>query len=103
MVIVWLKAAKLDLKNYRNNSKIINKEKVQEYIFDLVSSVDILETFPKSGKLFCLINNIELRQLVFKMHRIFYYIKDNKVYILAVVHTSRNVDNVIEYLNNLME
>lgn len=102
MVIVWLKPAQLDLKNYKSNSKILDGIKVHEYIHSLVNSVDILSFSPFSGKFFCTINDTELRQLVFRMHRIFYYIKCDKVYILAVIHTSRNIDNVIKYLNSLM-
>lgn len=102
MVIVWLKSAKQDLRKYKDNSKILTNQKLDEYIISLVDCVDILSFSPKAGKFFCLINSIELRQLVFKMHRIFYYIRNKKIYILAVIHTSYNIDNVMEYLNSII-
>lgn len=94
MVIIWQKQAKQDLKEYSAHSKI---SKIKEYISELVNYVDLLSSSPELGKTFLNINGTELRQLIFRMHRIFYFINNEKIVIAKVVHTSRNIDNVILY------
>ncbi len=103
MVIKWQKQAKQDLKNYQKHSKILTDEKLKNYIASLVEYVDILSSSPNLGMFFCRINSIDLRELIFKMHRIFYYVRNDKIYILAVVHTSRDIDNVIQHINNSID
>lgn len=99
MDIVWLEDAKNDLINYRKNSSIITEGKVENYITSLMDYVDSLENNPQLGKLFFTYKKNEIRQLIYKKHRIIYYIKDNEVRILAVIHTARDIDNIMNYIN----
>lgn len=103
MEIVWKKRAKLDLKNYFQNSRVLTDDKIETYISSLVDYIDILSITPYLGKEFCNLEGTQLRELIFRMHRIFYYIKKDKIYILHVVHTSKNIENVIEYLKSLID
>lgn len=103
MVIIWYKQAIQDLKMYKQNSKMLTDEKINNYMISLVNYIDILSTSPYLGKLFCAINEIEIRQLMLKMHRIFYYISNNKIYILAIIHTSYDIDNVINHLSKAID
>ena len=99
MEIIWLNDAVSDLTNYRQNSNIITKGKIEFYIASLVDYVDILAFSPFMGKVFFYYKDVEIRQLVYKMHRIIYYIKNKEIRILAVIHTSRNIDNIMDYIN----
>lgn len=90
-------------KNYVQNSKIITEDKISAYINDLVDYANSLENNPKLGKVLYIYKNIKFRQLLYKMHRIFYYIENDEIIIIQVVHTSRNVDNTIKYFKDYFE
>lgn len=99
MVVIWQEEAKNDLKDYSQKSRMQTRDKIQNYINDLIDYVDLLEHNPCMGKVFYIYQNIEIRQLLFKRHRIIYYIEDDEIIIVKIIHTSRDVDNVIKYLN----
>lgn len=103
MEIIWLDDAKNDLINYRQNSSIITEEKIENYLNDLVEYITSLTTYPYLGKLFFHHNGTEVRQLLYKRHRIIYYIQNNEIRILAIIHTSRDIDTAMKYLNNFFE
>lgn len=100
MEIIWLDDAKNDLISYKQNSSIITEEKIENYLNNLVEYVTSLTTYPYLGKLFFYHNGTEVRQLLYKMHRIIYYIENNEIRILAIIHTSQDIDSAIQYLNN---
>ena len=100
MVVIWQKQAQDDLKNYIKNSKIYTTDKLKKYVNVLVDYVSSLEELPYLGKVFYVYNNIEIRQILYKMHRIIYYIKEEKIIIVKVDHTARNIDTVIKYLTS---
>lgn len=103
MVVIWSEQSRNDLKNYVQNSKIITEDKISAYINDLVNYANSLESNPKLGKVFYIYKNIKIRQLLYKMHRLFYYIENDEIIIIQVVHTSRNVDNTIKYFKDYFE
>ena len=99
MNIVWTKSAKEDLANYRNKSKILNVEK---YIEKLISYVDELENHPRLGKMLIYKQDIEIRQLIYKMHKILYIIEDEKIKILIVVHAHRDMKFIVKFLKEYL-
>ena len=103
MGVVWSKKAKLDLKNYVQNSKMYANGKLDKYVNDLIAYVDSLGHSPNLGKLFYVHNNTEIRQLIFKMHKIFYYVQSDKIIIIMVTHTSRDLSNIIKIINNFFK
>ena len=103
MVIIWDKNARNDLKQYMKHSKIYTKDKLKNYINDLINYIDTLIISPYLGKSLYFHNSYEVRQLIYKMHRIFYYIKEDKIIISAVFHMERNVDDVIENINEYIK
>lgn len=100
MVVIWDKKANQDLKEYVKYSKISDNT-LKEYINKLVSYTKRLADYPNMGKIQYIYNNSEIRQLVFKMHRIFYFIKDNKIIIIAVFHTTVDIKRITKYLRGL--
>ncbi|MBP3256270.1 MAG: type II toxin-antitoxin system RelE/ParE family toxin [Clostridia bacterium] len=95
MKIVWTKSAKEDLANYRNESKILDVEK---YIEKLIDYVDELESHPRLGKKLFNIRDKEIRQLIYKMHKILYIVEDEKIMILVVVHVHRDMNFIVKFL-----
>ena len=99
MVVIWQEEAREDLKEYSRKSRMQTTEKIQNYISDLIEYVDLLGNNPCMGKLFYTYRNIDVRQLLFKMHRIIYHIENDEIIIVKIIHTSRDIDNVIKYFN----
>lgn len=100
MKIVWSENAKNDLQNYKQNSKIITAGKVDTYINNLIEYVNSLSSYPELGKFLFNKNDFEIRQLIYNMHKIFYGIKKDTIYILVVSHTSRNPKEIIKAINS---
>ncbi len=100
MVVIWDKNAKNDLKNYIKHSNI-SSDNLKNYIKQLVIYTKALADYPNMGKIQYIYNNSEIRQLVYKMHKIFYYIKGNKVIIVAVFHTAIDIEKITKYLRGL--
>lgn len=103
MVVLWSKQSKFDLKNYKKHSKIYTRGKLDNYINDLVVYVDSLKSAPYLGKFFYVHNNIEVRQLIFKMHKIFYYIQNEQIIIIMITHTSRDLSSILAIINNFFK
>ena len=67
MVIKWSDFSKNNMQDFVKYSKM---ETTTKYIEKLVLSVSILENYPEAGKVLFYTNNIAVRQLIYKMHRI---------------------------------
>lgn len=57
---------------------------------------------PQIGRRIFEVNNEEIRQLIYEKHRMLYTLKKDKIYILAVVHTTRNYNVIIKYIKDNM-
>lgn len=98
MVIEWTKTAKNDLYDFLYNAHAYTENTVKSYIKSLVDYATTLSSFPYLGKLLFHINSNEIRQLLYKKYRIIYMVDNDKVIILSVVHTSRDMNKFIKYL-----
>ena len=103
MVVNWSKTAINDLKEYELNSKIITDTKLQKYIKSLINYGNSLSFTARLGKLLLKNNHYEFRQLIYKMHKIFYVINHNEIRILSVIHTRHDISNIISYLLSLLD
>lgn len=103
MVVIWSEPAINDLKNYSKHSKIINDTKLQNYINSLIDYGNSLATMPNLGKDFMTYKSKTIKQLLYNMHRIFYYIEENEIIIIQISHTSRKLDNVIKAMKTLLK
>lgn len=93
MVIQWSNFAKTNLKDFIHYSKISNPN---IYVQKLIFNVSILEDNPKAGKVITHKNTVEIRQLVYKMHRILYHIYEDEIHIDAVLHSHFNLNNYLK-------
>lgn len=100
MNVVWSKNAKDDLNSYMQNSKLITDAKIEDYVSSLIDYVSTLNEFHKIGKFLFIKNNFEIRQLIYRMHKIFYAIINDNVYIINIYNTSRNINNILGYLKS---
>ena len=95
MVVRWHKTALEDLKDFFEVTKLYNPK---DYIQKLVNYVNALTEQPNLGKIYLYIHGSIIRQLIYKEHKIFYYIDNNQINILTVVHHRQDINSKIEYI-----
>lgn len=97
-MVIWTDNAILNITDFIDNSKS-DEDTAKEYMEKLIDYTGILETMPRIGKE---MDNIktkyELRQMIYKNHRIIYHIKEDKIVIIAILHTRLDLDNAIKRL-----
>lgn len=61
-------------------------------INEINKRIDYLLLFPEMGKV--INERQEIRQIIYKSYKILYRFNSNKVYILHIIHHSRNISNL---------
>ena len=97
MVIKWTPLAIEQLQNFVEISKA-ETHNVKKYITSLVDYSNSLLSNNELGKVMFTLNNVKFRQLLYKKHRIIYYIKKDEIQIVSVIHTSQNLERAIAML-----
>ena len=95
MVIKWSHFAKNNLQDFIKFSKLSSPKK---YVNNLVDSIQLLIDNPRAGKIIFYTNNNETRQLIHKAHRIIYQIRNGPILIVAVLHTSHDLENSLKFI-----
>ena len=103
-IVYWSNIAKFDLELIIE--RLINEDENRAYdIYNLIKSSALdLPEFPNRGRIvpeleFFFIRNY--REIIVKVWRIIYRIDGNSVYILAVLDSKRNVEDIL--LNRLLK
>ena len=98
-MVVWTDNAISHIKEFIDEARTDTEETAKAYMNKLVDYADILETMPEIGKkMEYVISNYEIRQMLYKKHRIFYHIKGNDAVILAVLHTRLDINKALRKL-----
>ena len=95
MVINWSEFAIENLRDFIKITKIYN---IAEYTDELFEYIDSLKDNNSLGKYILTFNSYEIRQLVFNKHKILYYIFDNEVRILALIHSSQDYGSMLKQM-----
>ena len=85
-MVIWSNFAKPNLKFFKQFTKM-NDQNTSNYINSLIKYVNNLDTHHYLRKVLINFNNKEIRQIIFKSHRILYIINKNNIYIISVIHT----------------
>ncbi len=84
-MVIWSQPARADLRSIHDfiahDSRFYAKKVVQ----------DILEQLPRAGKKVPELNEDQVRELPLYSYRIIYEIKDQGIFVLAVVHKRRDL------------
>lgn len=91
MVIFWTEPSKNDLRQILDTCHEGTKNATKRYILGIINSVDLLIENPYLGKLLIKPN---IFQMIYKKHRYIYMCVENSIYILAIIHTSKNFDSL---------
>ena len=96
-MVIWAETAINHITQFIDDAKSGTEQTAKKYIEKLIDYVEILNEMPNIGKTFASkVNKYELRQLLYKKHRIIYYLNNDRVVILAVIHTRLDVKNAID-------
>lgn len=95
MVIKWEKTSIEDLKDFKNYSKSSN---INQYISKMVRYVDVLAEQPRLGKIYLYTEGYIIRQLIYEKHRIFYYIVEDVIHIISVIHYRQSTQERVEFI-----
>ena len=98
-MVVWSDNAISHITEFIDEAKMNTEETAKSYISKLIDYTAILETMPKAGKkMEYIVSKYEIRQMIYKKHRIIYHIKENDIVILAVLHTKLDINTALRKL-----
>lgn len=96
MEIILTGPCKRDIENLKVYGR---GNKKHDYIVEMLNYIEDLKNMPRLGKQVLELNyHQELRQLIFREHKIIYQIKENIIYIEAIIHSSINPNDFFNQL-----
>ena len=102
-MVIWTDNSITNITEFLDEAKEGTEKKEKTYMQKLVDYVDIIETMPEIGKnINFLISDYEVRQIIYKKHRIFYVIKEENAVILAIIHTRLDIGKALKKLKRDM-
>jgi len=90
-MVIWTQPAKADLRSIHDFIAHDSRHYAKKVVQDIREKSDILEQLPKSGKKIPELNDDQVRELSLYSYRIIYEIKEQGVFVLAVVHKRRDL------------
>lgn len=98
-MVIWTDTAISHITEFIDEVREDTENTAKSYMSKLIDYTDILETMPEIGKkIEFVISSYEIRQMIYKKHRIIYHIKENDVVILAVLHTRLDINKALNRL-----
>ena len=96
--VIWTKNAELDLELIIEYIKINSINIAKEIFFEIKQETNKLHTLPQRKRIvpeFQQIGIVKYREIIYKRWRIVYKIDEEKVYVLIVVDSSRNLEDIL--------
>jgi toxin ParE1/3/4 len=63
----------------------------------ILASIEKLKDFPESGRIVPEYNNPEIREIIYKSYRIVYKIVEDAIFVVLVVHGSRDLEALLQF------
>lgn len=103
-MVVWTDNAISHITEFIDNAREDTENTAKSYMSKLIDYADILDNMPELGKkLEFVISNYEIRQIIYKKHRIIYHIRNNDAVILAVLHGRLDINLAFKKLKREMD
>jgi len=96
--VIWTKNAELDLELIIEYIKINSISTAKKIFFEIKQESNKLHTLPERKRVvpeFQEIGIVKYREIIYKRWRIIYKIDDEKVYVLLVADSSRNLEDIL--------
>ena len=105
MQVKWSNKSNNDILEFISYAKVNSLNTYSSYMHNLVGTVYDLQNSPRMGRfLFYAYKNskkLEIRQLIYKKHRIIYYISDN-IYIVTILHEKMDFNSFAKNINKYL-
>lgn len=100
MEIIWSSISKSDLRDFFDHIHEGTEATATNYILSLINYTNFLSDNPYLGKVLFSHNNLKYRILIYRKHKILYTVT-NRINIVSVIHSSRNMDKILDELKSL--
>ena len=90
-MVIWVQQAVVDLRSIHDFIARDSRYYAKKVVHDIREIVDELNGLPKMGRIVPELNEEDVRELFLYSYRIIYEIKDEVIFVLAVVHQRRNL------------
>ncbi len=103
-MLIWTKPAKEDVMEFINTARLDSQTTIKNYFLKLIEYIEILDQMPYLGKqLHLFSNDLHIRQIIFRSHKVIYVIINSNVYILTVIHSKMDNKTVISKIIDSLE
>ncbi len=96
--VIWTKNAQFDLEQIIEYIKIDSQDVAKKIFFEIKKECENLYYFPERKRIVPELQQIGIlkyREIIYKRWRIIYKIDSTKVYVLLVVDSSRNLEDIL--------
>ena len=90
-MVIWARQAVVDLRSIHDFIARNSRYYAKKVVHDIREIIDDLNELPKMGRIAPELNEEDVRELFLYSYRIIYEIKDEVIFVLAVVHQRRNL------------
>ena len=90
-MVIWSKPAKTDLRSIHDFIAHDSRYYAKKVVQDIRERTDILENLPRAGKEVTELSDENIREIPLYSYRIIYEIKNQAIFVLAVLHKRRNL------------
>lgn len=95
-MLIWTDNAIMNITNFIDNAKEGTQKTAKAYMDNLVEYANIIESMNFVGKkINYIVSEYDIRQVIYKKHRIIYHVKEKNIVILAVVHTRLDMKKIL--------
>lgn len=67
----------------------------------MLDYIENLSVNPLLGKEVYVYKGFHIRQIIYKLHRIYYYIEEDRIIIVGIFHTAMDVEKIMKYINEI--
>lgn len=90
-MVIWSEPAKVDLRSIHDFIAHDSHHYAKKVTQDIREKTDVLNELPKVGKKVLELNDENVRELSLYSYRIIYEIKNQNIFVLAVVHKRQDL------------
>ena len=96
-MVIWTDPAKSDLRAIHDFIASDSKYYAKKVVQDIVDRANILEEYPRIGRMAPEIDDENIREIFAYSYRILYEIKSENVYVIGVIHGGRDFTSTRVY------
>ena len=91
MKVEWSQPARDDLAQIRAFIAADSPRYARQFVERIIGAVRRLREFPLLGRKVTEADRDDVRELIFQNYRVIYYVEEQRVFVLSVIHGSRDL------------